>query len=861
MLSTNTDGNHNGLLSQTILQAAAPAETRLTYSYPPDQLGEESDLTADGRSMAERFLTLLAEGEEVTFQTVDDSKPQRRDLTEVLHGDLDSRWDELAALNQRGAGVFVTVNATDLKGRRAENITQVRAFFVDLDDTPLDVIRSAPLQPHMTIESSPGRYHAYWMVDGATLEQFKPVQQHLAQRFNGDKSVIDLPRVMRLPGFMHRKGEPFMTRIIETKDYLPYPVCEFIAAFGVDLESLPMGASDGSGPRLGIEHDPVLKALQRGALLLRQLTGKQGAWEITCPWADEHSKGSGYTATYFEAHTHGHPQAAFNCFHNHCAHRTIHDLREKLGVPPDIYSLYFPVEKAGSNTVTVEQNLGSSVPASEQWPEPQPLPIELPTVKSFDTTLLPEAFRPWIDDISERMQCPPDFPAVGAMVAIASIVGRQLSIRPKRQDDWTIIPNLWGGVVGKPGVMKTPALNEPKRMLNELEIVAKLEYLQKQQEWIALNDITAAKKKVRKKAIQEAVENQNGDPKAVALSMLDIEEPPPVRRRFVTNDPTVEKLGELLNENPNGLMIYRDELAGFLRNLDKDGHENDRAFYLEAWNGDGRYTYDRIGRGTIDIDAACVSMLGGIQPGPLSAYLSSMARGGAGDDGFMQRFQLLVYPDIAKAWRSIDRRPNMEARNRATHIFHRLSKLDAHAVGAQRDYATDDSMPYLRFADDAQAAFTAWLVQLNLRLRSDDEPPAIIAHLAKFQSLIPSLALLIHLVDGASGPVGLSALQAAIGWGSYLEGHARRIYSPAIASDMAAARLLARKMEQGAVGDEFSLRDIYRHNWSGLGKEALQTAVALLVEYDWLGEKRESTGGRTRITYLVNPALLKKKAA
>src|SRR3989442_15687344 len=96
---------------------------------------------------------------------------------------------------------------------------------------------------------------------------------------------------------------------------------------------------------------------------------------------------------------------------------------------------------------------------------------------------------------------------------------------------------------------------------------------------------------------------------------------PPVGKRYLVNDTTVEKLGELLNHHPNGLLLFRDELSGWLHTMDRPGHENDRAFCCEAWNGTSGYTYDRIGRGTLHIRAACLSVLGGIQPGPLERYL------------------------------------------------------------------------------------------------------------------------------------------------------------------------------------------------------------------------------------------------
>ena len=94
------------------------------------------------------------------------------------------------------------------------------------------------------------------------------------------------------------------------------------------------------------------------------------------------------------------------------------------------------------------------------WPDPFPLPTELPQVKPFPPEILPDSLRPWIEDIAERLQCPPGFPAVGAMVSLAALVGRKVGIRPKRQDDWLVVPNLWGVIVGRPGVLKSPAQQE-----------------------------------------------------------------------------------------------------------------------------------------------------------------------------------------------------------------------------------------------------------------------------------------------------------------------------------------------------------------------------------------------------------------
>ena len=175
------------------------------------------------RAEAERFLAALdPDAKSWTFQTFDDNR-ERRDqnkktkevdpFAKVLHGTLAEHWNELARRNAQGVGVFVTVNMTNGRGRLAEDIERVRALFADLDGSPLDpVIAAGAMQPHIVAESSPGRWHAYWRVDKLPLDGFTPLQKAIAARYNGDK-VHDLPRVMRLPGFIHGKGEPFLSRI------------------------------------------------------------------------------------------------------------------------------------------------------------------------------------------------------------------------------------------------------------------------------------------------------------------------------------------------------------------------------------------------------------------------------------------------------------------------------------------------------------------------------------------------------------------------------------------------------------------------------------------------------------------------
>lgn len=182
---------------------------------------------------AQTFLELLAPDGALTFQTFDDDGDRKRkDLAQVMHGSLDECALRLQRVNTAGAGVFVTVNETDGKGRTAGNVVRVRALFVDLDGAPVEPVRDGPLVPHLIVESSPGRWHAYWIIAGCEKNDFRPLQQGLIARFGGDRACVDLPRVMRVPGFWHVKAEPFQTRIAEINESPAYEVDQVLEAFG-----------------------------------------------------------------------------------------------------------------------------------------------------------------------------------------------------------------------------------------------------------------------------------------------------------------------------------------------------------------------------------------------------------------------------------------------------------------------------------------------------------------------------------------------------------------------------------------------------------------------------------------------------
>jgi len=184
----------------------------------------------------------------------------------------------------------------------------------------------------------------------------------------------------------------------------------------------------------------------------------------------------------------------------------------------------------------------------EPWCDPQPLPAGLPPVMPFDFYLLPQALHDWVLDVSERMQCPPDYCAATAMIVAGALIGRTVAIRPKRQDDWQVVPNLFGMMVGRPSMMKSPAMGEILKFLKLLEVTAKEEYAQAMAEFEATAIVSDATKKVRKEEIKKAVKD-GGNANAIAAKLVSDHNDVPIRRRYIVNDTTVEKLGVILNEN------------------------------------------------------------------------------------------------------------------------------------------------------------------------------------------------------------------------------------------------------------------------------------------------------------------------
>jgi hypothetical protein len=675
-------------------------------------------------------------------------------------------------------------------------------------------------------------YHINLPNDDNITKLLKRVLEALARRFdNGqvkiDQSVFNPSRIVKLYGTPACKGDNVperphrLSRLLEVPNDIESVPAELLEEMAAQAKPEPQRDRRQSSGTFDVEG-----WIRRHQLDVREPVAWNGGkkWIFRrCPFDGSHT---GSSAAIFES---ADGRFGFKCVHNACKDRTWRNLRELFEDPP-------PGAARGE--------------AAGEWATPVPLQSELPPVEAFGEELLPESFRPLVLDVAERMQVPCDLPAIVAVLCLAGAVNRRARILPKVHDtSWLVVPNLWGGLIASPGFLKSPVIQTVISLLVRIQSEWRREYQRNFEYYTREKEAHEVQLAVWKSKLKSTKEDQPEPPRPT-------EPEKPVLRRLVVNDATFEALHQTMSENPAGILLIRDELTGWWSMLDRQGREGERAFCLQSWNGDTSHTVDRIGRGSVYVEACCMSMLGGIQPGRLRSYLVDALKDGPSNDGLIQRFQLLIWPDTAPAWEYVDRPPDVAAEDRVRRVFEVLAKLDPEPP---QEY---------HFAPDAQELFIAWLSELEAKVRSGELHPALVSHLSKYRSLMPSLALLFELADAVargewSDTVSLDHTRQAAAWCKYLESHARRVYSCIVTPQIRAAIELADKIKHGKVGADgfFSCRDVYLKGWSSLDSaEAVIRAAEVLEDAGWIrttgSQSTDPLGrGRPSSRYEINPAV------
>ncbi len=745
----------------------------------------------------------------------------------------------LAELNRTNekSGIYFCPNAG---GQTDAEITRFHAFFVESDtltiaeqNARLDV---APFKTSIRVETKKS-VHAYYLVNGdCTATQWREIQELLIAYFDGDKSIKNPSRVMRVPGFNHLTyvgdGKPLEKKRVEIKQFNPerrYTFEEMKEAFSIkkdDEKTFNDDLQTGSEPTRGemlvfADHD------SRHAELCRLIGAKgkknsRGNYDMRCPAHD----GKGETSLCWN------PQTNAVWCNKGCDY---HDILRAFGLPDG----YLPDD-----------------PLPKQWSDPKPLDLTLKPVDTIDDNCLPEILVDWLRPASKVIGCPFDFLVLSAVVTVSALIGSRLRVKPSPFNNWLVVPNLYAGLVGLPSQKKTPALDEIRKPVLELQAKAREKYQ------TAKNDYEIDAKFYEKESNKILKESASRDDYKRNIANLNESKPvQPTLERYEINDITTAKLMQFLAENPNGLMLFRDELMGWLRSLEAEYDKSARPFFLELWKGGISYEMSRVSDNReIHITSGTLSIIGGIQPSKLQKYVSE-AYSFDNSDGFLQRF-LFAYPDsknkLEKGNES-DYKAMLIGFEKANATVKTIAEYDFHGKIIS---ANGDIFHAVKFSQAAQLAVDEWQNEIEaeaIELQTEDE--AFSNYLSKLPKSCYAIALIFHCLENIrqqNFPNEISEVTVfkAITYTEVLISHARRVFALGENQIFALAHTLLVKIKKGELKQGFTRREVSRKNWSGLkSDEAIQDVINLLIDYGYLRELKTKGEGRPTNYYYFHPAL------
>jgi hypothetical protein len=501
---------------------------------------------------------------------------------------------------------------------------------------------------------------------------------------------------------------------------------------------------------------------------------------------------------------------------------------------------YAPDPLAGT---TIPLPPRDGVPAAvEPWEDPVPFTSEPPA--PFPLHALCGPLRGMAQAVAAAMPCPPDMPACMALAAAATAVGntRELRVKP----GWHERPRLWLAVVARPGSKKSPAagamlspVRARQRQLREDFRQAMLRHEQAVEEW----------------GLQP--EKERGPRPR-----------PPVERQAYTVDATREALADLLAENPRGLLIHRDELAGWVRSLNqyKQGKGDDKQFWLSLWSGED-VVVNRRGR-RVFVEDPFVSVSGNLPPGVLPELNDEKGR----EDGFIHRILFAWPAPVRPGW--TDDAPSGQVVEAYLSFF---SERLYHLAPSPGDLGRGSPV-VLDFTQDGKDCFVDYVNGLARDLDDDAFPDSLRGPWSKLEGYCARLALLTHLCRQAAGETASPGVDghsaaAAVTLARYFQSHARRVYPHLLSAD---AEKLYRDAEailawvrrhpdrivpatDGKPANAFTWRMVRRDLYARFGDDdaGLRRALAALEARGYLREvPRDRAGDRGRFPkpdYLVSP--------
>lgn len=704
---------------------------------------------------AEVFLEALAgKDAQFTFQTFDDVKVWNEDkkkfvnradktLTRIYQGTFNQHKAALAALNAKGAGVYVTVNQTDLKGRKEANIVKVRALFVDLDGSPIQPIKDLPedLQPHIIIESSPNRWHAYWLVNNCELEQFKQLQQALAALFDGDETVCDLPRVMRLAGFSHNKKDPFITRIVELQEsnLAPFSVNKLIVGLGLNNKKIE---DEPAIVAISAIDDDFTTGLPPEADVINDL--KNALSFLSCEdykeWSDvgQELKPLGKVGLDLWL-AWSSTSAKFD------KEKAIHKWEYELEGTRTSYRAIFNKAKANGWI-----NPLSSHHDPEEWQDPESINAHYEAL-DYPLEQLPDPLRLLIVEVVDYLQCPIAM-AVNSLLGALSLCTQGL-VNVARDSQLTSVSSLFLLLIAESGERKSACDGLLTKHLKELDIErfkadyeAKKLYQREYKKWqVEMDGALNALKRASEKGLPDDGINER-------INNLYLQEPiAPRGTTFLLEDTTPEGLTKALDKGHPSQGIFSSE-AGVVfgsHGMNSESAMRNMATLNKFWDGESHRKNRSDSSNDMLLSGRRLTLNLAIQASTVRAFFDG-TKGLARGTGFGARF-LIAWPKSTQGTRfykePVSHTPQLAAFKRRT--------LELINTPLTIDYETGAIQTHnLILSTKAKAVWTKFFNDTEQELRTGGELTNIKDVTSKAADNATRIAALFHVYEhGITGAI------------------------------------------------------------------------------------------------------------
>ena len=360
---------------------------------------------------------------------------------------------------------------------------------------------------------------------------------------------------------------------------------------------------------------------------------------------------------------------------------------------------------------------------------------EIKRYRDFPTEVLPPVLRDLVKQAAKAMGCAEAFVAAPALTVVAAAIGTTRELKLK--DDWRVPPMIWTAMIGSSGTLKSPPLKLARKPVLEMEWEADADRADKMQQY-----------KEEKMCYEESVKNwrEQNRKKSTEPVPPPVEPTPPVYTRYFASDTTIEGLGRILNDNPRGILVIRDELNGWLGGMDqyKPGKGGDVAHYLEMYNGE-TMTVDRKGDDCpLKVRSAAVCISGGIQPQVFAKAIASDHR----YNGLTARLLICWPPRPTRRW--IDYTMDADVEHNYGAMIKRLYLLQ----GADNPLTGETGLPVaIKLTPDAHEVMKDFVNRHGLQGDGlDREEEEVKAAWSKLEEYPARLALGLHYAKWASQP-------------------------------------------------------------------------------------------------------------